>query len=224
MAARMGLSQDLGFATKRQLATKILARAHTERVVFDFVCADEVYGNSPDLRGYCEQNQQGYVLRVPSNFPLVLSDQSTATCKHIVRRHLKPKRRWQIVSAGAGDKGERLYGWAWVATDSAQHWLLVRKHLTSGELAYHLCFVPQGQPVTLGRLVAAAGLRWPIEEDFEFGKDLFGLDQAQVRLYEAIGRHTVLVMAALAVCAVAAARARPHTDTQIGRASCRERV
>lgn len=58
--------------------------------------------------------------------------------------------------------------------------------------------------MTLGRLVAAAGLRWPIEEDFEFGKDLFGLDQAQVRLYEAIGRHTVLVMAALAVCAVAA--------------------
>nr|WP_017582514.1 hypothetical protein [Nocardiopsis valliformis] len=51
-------------------------------------------------------------------------------------------------------------------------------------------------------------------EDFEFGKDLFGLDQSQVRLYEAVRRHTVLVMVALAVCAMAAARARPRTDTQ----------
>jgi SRSO17 transposase len=213
-AARMGLPEDLEFATKGQLAAKILAQAHTGGVVFDFVCGDEVYGSSPDLRRYCEEKQQGYVLRIPSNFPVVLGEGTTATCKQIVRTHLKQKKRWQIVSAGAGDKGERLYGWAWVATDSAQHWLLVRKHLKTGECAYHLCFVPQGQPVTLRRLVTAAGLRWPIEEDFEFGKDLFGLDQAQVRLYEAIRRHTVLVMIALAVCAVAAAHARPRTDTQ----------
>ena len=51
------------------------------------------------------------------------------------------------------------------------------------------------------RLVRAAGLRWPVEEGFEFGKDCFGLDQSQVRLYHAIARHTVLVMAALAICA-----------------------
>lgn len=97
-----------------------------------------------------------------------------------------------------------------MATHSAQHWLLVRKHLTSGEVAYHLCFVPRGEPATLGRLVTAAGLRWPIEEDFGFGKDLLGLDQAQVRLYEAIRRHTVLVMAALAVCCGRRSRAAPH--------------
>ena len=48
----------------------------------------------------------------------------------------------------------------------------------------------------------------------EFGKDYFGLDQSQVRLYTAILRHTVLAMAALAVCAVTAALARHDTDTQ----------
>ncbi|MFF5249385.1 hypothetical protein ACFY3V_34345 [Streptosporangium sp. NPDC000095] len=53
-----------------------------------------------------------------------------------------------------------------------------------------------------------------MEESFEFGKDLFGLDQSQVRLYEAILRHTVLVMAALAICAVSAATSRLRTDTQ----------
>ncbi|HZB31708.1 MAG TPA: hypothetical protein VE465_16225 [Streptosporangiaceae bacterium] len=66
----------------------------------------------------------------------------------------------------------------------------------------------------MARLIAAAGLRWPVEESFEFGKDLFGLDLAQVRLYTAILRHTVLVMAALAVCAITAAAARHRTNTQ----------
>jgi len=49
-----------------------------------------------------------------------------------------------------------------------------------------------------------------VEEAFEFSKDCFGLDQSQVRLYAAIARHTVLVMAALAICAVTAALLRDH--------------
>ena len=53
-----------------------------------------------------------------------------------------------------------------------------------------------------------------MEEDFAFSKDCFGLDQCQVRLYTAILRHAVLVMAALAICAITAALARDHTDTQ----------
>jgi hypothetical protein len=53
-----------------------------------------------------------------------------------------------------------------------------------------------------------------LEEGFEFGKGCFGLDQSQVRLYHAIARHTVLVMAALAICAVTAALLRDRTDTQ----------
>ena len=53
-----------------------------------------------------------------------------------------------------------------------------------------------------------------MEESFEFGKGCFGLDQSQVRLYTAIARHTVLVMAALAICAVTAALLRHRTDTQ----------
>ena len=74
--------------------------------------------------------------------------------------------------------------------------------------------MPEGQLCTKTRLIRAAGLRWPVEEGFEFGKDCFGLDQSQVRLYTAIARHTVLVMAALAICAVTAALLRDRTDTQ----------
>jgi hypothetical protein len=74
--------------------------------------------------------------------------------------------------------------------------------------------VPAGQPASKARLIRAAGLRWPAEENFEFGKDCFGLDQCQARLYTAILRHIVLVTAALAICAVTAALLRARTDTQ----------
>ena len=72
---------------------------------------------------------------------------------------------------------------------------------------------PQGQTWSLSRLVRAVGLRWP-GEGFEFGKGCFWLDQSQVRLYTAIIRHTVLVMAALAICAITAALLRHRTDTR----------
>ncbi|MEU8343712.1 hypothetical protein AB0C74_18605 [Spirillospora sp. NPDC048832] len=56
-----------------------------------------------------------------------------------------------------------------------------------------------------------AGRRWPEEEDLQTGKDAFGLDHSQARTYPALLRHLVLAMAALAVCAVTAARARTTT-------------
>jgi hypothetical protein len=79
---------------------------------------------------------------------------------------------------------------AWLGTASARHHLLIRRHLTTGELAFHYCYLPAGQPASSSRLARAAELRWPAEEDFEFGKDSFGLDQSQVHLYTAIARHT----------------------------------
>ena len=104
--------------------------------------------------------------------------------------------------------------WAWIATASPRHHLLIRRHRMTGELAFHYCYVPEGQALSLSRLIRAAGLRWPAEENFQFGKGCFGLDQSQVRLHTAIIRHTVLVMAALAICAITAALLRRRTGTQ----------
>src|ERR1035441_9832836 len=210
----MGLPLDLVFRTKGQLAIGICADASADGIRFDFTCGDEVYGNCTELRESFEGDGQGYVLRVPSKFHLRRARRPGVTCAEAVRSLLKSTRRWEVRSAGKGSKGERWYGWAWLATASPRHHLLVRPHLKPGELAFHYCYVPEGQPLTMTRLVRAAGLRWPVEEDFEFGKDCFGLDQSQVRLYTAIARHTVLVMVALAICAVTAASQKDRTDTQ----------
>jgi SRSO17 transposase len=210
----MGLPLDLEFRTKGQLAIDICTDAYADGLAFDFACGDEVYGSCTQLREFFESSGQAYVLRVASNFTVTLAKGAKLTCAEAVKWLVKDKRRWEVRSAGKGSKGERWYAWAWITTASPRHHLLVRRHLTTGELAFRYCYVPEGQLLTKTRLIRAAGLRWPAEEDFEFGKDCFGLDQCQARLYTAITRHIVLVMAALAICAVTAARLRDRTDTQ----------
>jgi SRSO17 transposase len=208
------LPPDLRFRTKGQLAVDICADCRADGLTFDFACGDEVYGNCPQLRASLEEHGQAYVLRVACNFTLTLAPGTKATCKEAVKTLLKDTRRWEVRSAGKGSKGERRYAWAWIATASPRRHLLIRRHLRTGELAFHYCYVPEGQLLTKTRLIRAAGLRWPVEEDFRLGKDCLGLDQCQARLYTAIQRHVVLVMAALAVCAVTAALLRDRTDAQ----------
>jgi SRSO17 transposase len=210
----MGLPGDLVFRTKGQLAIDLLTDVLADGIALDFVCGDEVYGSCTELRRYLEGRGQGYVLRVPSNFHLTVARGVKLTCKQAATRLLDGTRSWEVRSAGKGSKGGRWYGWAWLATASPRHHLLIRRHRLTGELAFHYCYLPQGQVMSLSRLIRAAGLRWPVEEGFEFSKDCFGLDQSQVRLYAAIIRHTVLVMAALAICAITAALLRRRTDTQ----------
>ena len=163
-----GLPLDLAFGTKGQLAIDVCAAAYADGIRFDFTCGDEVYGSCTQLREFFEAEGQAYVLRVPSNFTLTVVAGTKLTCAQAVTALLKDKRRWEIRSAGHGSKGQRWYAWAWLATASPRHHLLVRRHLRTGELAFCYCWVPAGQLLTKARLIRAAGLRWPVEEDFAF--------------------------------------------------------
>jgi len=209
-----GLPLDLAFRTKGQLAIDVLAGAYADGVRFDAVCGDEVYGGCTELRAFLEQRGQAYVLRVASSFMITLATGIKMSCADVVKTLLKDRQRWEVRSAGKGSKGDRWYAWALTGTASSRHCLLIRRHLRTGELAFHYCYVPEGHTLTRTRLIRAAGLRWPVEEDFRLGKDCFGLDQCQARLYTAILRHTVLVMAALAICAVTAAQLRNSAGSQ----------
>jgi DDE superfamily endonuclease len=85
-SAGMGLPEDLVFRTKGQLAMDILAEAAADGVRLDFVCGDEVYRACTELREYCGDHGQAYVLRVPSNFRLILAGGVTLTCKQAAAR------------------------------------------------------------------------------------------------------------------------------------------
>ena len=127
------------------------------------MCGDEVYGACTSLREFLESRGQAYVLRVASNFTFALAAGTTLTCAEAVKKLLKRRQGWEVRSAGTGSKGERWYAWAWLATASPRRSLLVRRHLKTGELAFHYCFVPGGQLASKARLIRAAGLRWPAE-------------------------------------------------------------
>ena len=154
----MGLPRGLVFRTKGQLAIDILTEAFADGVELDFVCGDEVHGSCTQLREFCEGHDQAYVLRVPFSFRLTLTGGVTLTCKQAAAR-LGSRRGWEIRSAGTGSKGQRWYAWTWLATASARHHLLIRRHLTTGELASCYCYLPESQPAAPSRPIRAAGLR-----------------------------------------------------------------
>lgn len=81
-------------------------------------------------------------------------------------------------------------------------------------LAFYRCYAPQ--PVTLAPLVKAAGLRWTIEENFQAGKGLTGLDHHQVRSWTSWHRWVTLAMLASAFLAVTAAAERAKTPALAG--------
>ncbi|MET7719177.1 transposase [Streptomyces sp. NPDC005407] len=72
------------------------------------------------------------------------------------------------------------------------------------DLSYFYAYAPQGRSMALADLVAIAGIRWTVEEDFANGKDAVGLDHTQARRYRSWRRHIVLAMAALALLSVIA--------------------
>jgi SRSO17 transposase len=210
-----GVPDDVEFLTKPALATGMLTRALRAGVPARWVTGDEVYGADPGLRTECEAHRIGYVLaigcdrRIPTDAGPVRADELAAGL---------PRHAWQRLSAGSGAKGQRYYDWAWIDhTDRAHRddpldtacWsLLIRRHRDTGELAFYRCYSPQLVP--LRELVRVAGSRWTVEESFQAGKGLAGLDEHQVRRWTSWRRWTLLAMIAHALLVVIAAN--EHTD------------
>jgi len=90
----------------------------------------------------------------------------------------------------------------------------VRRNLSTGQPAFYRCYAPT--PTTLARLITVAGRRWTIEESFQGGKGLAGLDEHQVRRWTPWRRWTLLAMLAHALLAVITAAERDHQPADAG--------
>ena len=108
-------------------------------------------------------------------------------------------------SCGNGSKGPRYSDWAMTATAIPGQYLLIRRLLSRPDsYTFYLCWAPPDRPATMTYFITIAGRRWPVEETFKTGKDVFGWDQTQVRTWDGTCRHTAL--AALAQLRAAAIR------------------
>jgi SRSO17 transposase len=162
-----GVPDQVGFATKPVLATKMIMRALDGGVPAAWVAGDEVYGAHPGLRAELEARGVGYVLAVACDNRVSLG--GTAQRADALLRQV-PARAWQQISCGKGAKGHRLYQWAFIRLDhhnpapgdqAGQHWLMIRRNHKTGELAFYRCYTPH--PVPLAILVRVAGTRWRVE-------------------------------------------------------------
>jgi SRSO17 transposase len=171
-----------------------------------WVTADEVYGGNPALRGWLETRGMPFVLAVKCTEPLRSPSGPPTPAARLAERI--PPQCWLRISAGWGAKGRRWYAWSRVALATADapdgwgRWLLVRRSLTTGELAYYVCAGLASTPLVA--LVRTAGTRWRVEEAFQAGKGLCGLDQHQVRRWRSWYRWVTLAMLAYAFLVVAA--------------------
>ncbi|THV35249.1 IS701 family transposase [Glycomyces buryatensis] len=173
---------------------------------------DEVYGESPHLRDELYAYRVPFVLAVAKDTrlrpgPGLSPERVDALAERI------PTRYWITHSVGKGAKGEREYAWGWmeVCADEQRagpHWLLVRRSLTTGELAFYRCWAPM--PMSLHALVSLAGARWAIEESFQPVKGRSGLDEHQVRPWNPTHRHPALAMAAYLATVLTTIEARAH--------------
>ena len=204
------------FATKGDLARGMLARAFAAGVPARWVVGDTVYG-SDELRGWLEGQDRAHVLAVPSTHT-VWSRGRPRTVAELAAA--LPSRAWARLSAGEGSQGPRLYEWAWVRLPYADvaprraQWLLVRRSLpspldsqsseTAPDLKYYRAYGPE--ETALSELVRVAGRRWTIEEAFEQAKGEVGLDEYEVRRYDAWARHITLALLAHAALEVTRAR------------------
>jgi SRSO17 transposase len=203
---------DVVFATKPQLAVRMIEQAIATSVPFRWVAGDTVYGVG-DIERDLRRAGKGYVLGVDAS--------------HVFRSWGKPRAiagaaaeiakalgasEWRRLSAGQGTKGLRIHDWCYLELADLEAdefdeenqglWtrgLLIRRNIADGDLAYFTTWCPAGTPI--GTLVGVEGRRWAIEDSFETAKNEFGLDHNETRSWHGWHRHISLVMLAFAMMA-----------------------
>jgi SRSO17 transposase len=165
-----GIPEGTGFAAKPALALAMITRALDAGVAAAWVTGDEVYGADPELRSGLEKRGTGYVLAVACSHAVTSGGRKFRAGALAAR---VPARAWQRCPAGPGAKGHRYYDSALISLDpedrpGCRH-LLVRRSLSTGELAYYRSYAP-GR-VSLAALVKIAGRQWPPRRTSRPAKD-----------------------------------------------------
>jgi SRSO17 transposase len=210
--SQANVPETVGFATKPDLAQRMLERALDAGVDAAWVVADAVYGDSRRLGMRLEEREQPYVLALSGKAYVwagFTQQRVGAVLDALTRGEdlvTGSATGWHRLSAGNGAKGPRVFDWCRLPLtpplqDGFDRWLLVRRSLDeSEELTAYTVFAPTD--TTLAHLARVAGSRWQVEIGFEEAKGEVGLDDYEVRSWHGWYRHVTLALVAHAVLAV----------------------
>jgi SRSO17 transposase len=194
-----GISEDVAFATKPQLARTMVERVRELGLPFAWFTADEACGDNGKLREWLEKEGICHVVAVARDTTVPAGAGRTIRADQLAAR--VPGKGWQRLSCGHGSKGERLYDWAISPAGPAPAGPPLPGLGRAGVLPV---LVPQGRAA--GRAGQGGRGRWAIEEGFQAAKNEAALDHYQVRKHVAWYRHVTLALVARAWLAAAAAR------------------
>ena len=222
--AQAKVPADVAFQTKPQQASAMLASAWAHGVPMRWVCGDEVYGESTELREVVAGSGRWYVLAVRTTEPIWLTRPALEEPQPQMRGRPRtrprlaagapsattvqaavsawPERCWQRLSVTEGEKGPLTYDWACQRVVESRDqlpgpdgWLLARRSISDPtEIAYYVSNAPADTPLL--KLAQVASTRYTVEQCIEEGKGETGLDEYEVRYWHSWYRHITLSMMA----------------------------
>jgi SRSO17 transposase len=184
----VGVPEEVAFATKAELAGAMLQRAFEAGVPAAWVTASKVYGDGEELQRWLEVRGRSYVVPQTGHW----------------------------VDDGTGGKGTRASMWPYgpVSHEAATgrlRWVLeLQSKARLDAHTYYRAYGPRN--TSLAELVSVVAKRWTAQEGLERAKDEVGLDQYEVRRWDAWHRHITLSLLAHASWQVTRGRAASGGD------------
>lgn len=188
-----GISDEIIFQTKPQLAQEMLAQVWQEGLAIRYVAGDALYGNSPQLRDFIANSEHLYVLGIGSQHHVFYQDAAQALSA--IAESI-PNKDWEKIAFRLSEKGWLWYEWSACRIEMphdtvTEQWLLIRRSLaTEPEYDFFISNAPSD--TALSELVAVASMRHEIEQSFEEAKGQLGLADYEVRSWHGWHRHMTL--------------------------------
>ncbi len=208
----------LKFRTKPEIAAELLRRTlEANHVRFDWITADEEYGNNGKFLDTLEGMSQRYLVEVPVSTTVWTEDPAAAVPayegfgrhpsrprRHSVRTVRQvaeslPAAAWQNLQLREGALGPLVFQFARVRVWAVRHrkagpavWLLIRRSLgPKPETKYYISNAAEDEPLETMALVS--GCRWRVEEFLEEGKSYLGMSHYEARSWTSWHHHMSLV-------------------------------
>lgn len=216
--APCAVPKDIKFRTKPQLGIDLLRRTRAHGLVkFDWLIADEAYGDNGDFLDDLEADQQRYLMEVPVTTTVWTSDPKSSVPPHRGRgrRPSRPRRdqvlavkevaaglpaeAWHALQLREGAVGPLVFEFARVRVWAVRHrkpgpaiWLVLRRPLgPDPEVKYYVSNATE--EMALEPMALVTGTRIRVEEFLQEGKTYLGMAHYEARAWSSWHHHMSLV-------------------------------
>ena len=222
-----GVPADLTYQTKPEIGLELLQAAVkrnaqlTPPLPFEWVAADELYGDSPAFRDGVAALGKWYFTEIKTTSQVWLKrpEVHVPAWKGRGRRPTRlrlchptdkaipvqtlvaqiPAPAWTRATIKEGSKGPIVCDFAFLRVVESRAglpgpelWLVIRRNIDNpAELKFYFSNAPTDTPLL--DLVRLSGLRWPVEIIFEEGKGELGFDHYETRSWLGWHHHMLLV-------------------------------